>query len=170
MASGRENKDNKVSLVHHLNDLNRLIQVLNFLLYPVTARVVLDNFKPCLCRHSKVFLTLIRWDHFDGGCVRWNVSLHYLTNGFFIDKTLLCLNHLSCGSSTVLRHGTHFLPTRLGHSSDCLIDNSILGFVLFCGWHIALRLLLLLSYEVSHRCAWLLLLIAACSLSFYHYI
>ena len=129
MTSGGKNKDNKVGLIHHLNDLDRLIQVLNFFLYPVATRVILNNLKPCLCCHSKVLLTLIRGYLLDRGCIRWNVSLHNLADSFFINEALLCLNHLSCGCVCILGHCPHLLPLRQRHTRDCLINDL---FVFFC--------------------------------------
>ena len=165
MASRWENKDNKVGLVHHFNNLDRLIQVLNLLLYPVTARVVLDYLKPLLSGDSEVLLTLVRWNHLDGGRIRWDVSLHDLADSFLVDKALDSLDNLSGWCMSVLWHRTHLLSLRKRHTCDCLINDLSLV-LLLCGrrwkydWRLPFSSSLFLDLLLSMllwRSAWLLL-------------
>ncbi len=107
VTSWAKYKHNKVCLVHHFNYFNRLVQVLDLLLYLVTTGIVLDDLKASLSSHCKVLLWLIGGYVFDKGSIWGNVGLSHSLHCIFVDKTLFGVHHLSGWSWWVLRH-THW--------------------------------------------------------------
>jgi len=130
MASRGEHENNEVCLVHHLNDFNALVQVLNLFLDLVARRVVLDYLESRLCRHCEILLALIRRDHFHGRGVRRDCLNHHCLDLLLIHQTILCLNDHSGRRFSVLRHLLGFLSLRCAHAGHLLLNFRHLVFVL----------------------------------------
>jgi hypothetical protein len=93
LVEGRgEDEDHEVGLVHHLDDLDGLVKVLDLLLDLLAGRIVLNDLEARGCGYCEEVLRLVGTNHAHARGALVNVLGHERANWLLGHKTLVSIN------------------------------------------------------------------------------